>query len=273
MRNSSTPRRWRSICDLPGDARLSPDGREVAFTVAPIGHPTARRTSAIYIAPTQGTVPAREHDRERRITTPARAGPTTARRLAFLSDRDTSGEFQLYRISSHGGEPQRLTSLTGGVSDPCWSCDDRLDLLHRLALEHSTESPNQPVTCRSGADAGGHARLPRCRRPAARLDSPDQPTGMSGPSLHRRSTTGSPRSSRRRRSYPPPGMTRASSSSSHSAWNVNSCARPARRDESPGRRMAATSPSLVHACQSPRISACSSSMWPTTASPNSIAAE
>jgi dipeptidyl aminopeptidase/acylaminoacyl peptidase len=109
---------------IPGDARLAPGGRQVAFSVAPIGHPTPQRTSAIYIASTEGTATPRDVTGNAHNNTNPRWS-NDGLTLAFLSDRVVPGEFQLYRVSAVGGEPERLTSLAGGVADPNWSAGDR----------------------------------------------------------------------------------------------------------------------------------------------------
>ncbi len=44
---------------IPADPRLSPDGRHIAFAVAPVGQREEGRKSAIWLASTDGAVPPR----------------------------------------------------------------------------------------------------------------------------------------------------------------------------------------------------------------------
>ncbi len=47
------------------------------------------------------------------------------KQIAFLSDADTAGQFQLYVAPANGGTPRRLTQLTGLLAEPHWSPDGR----------------------------------------------------------------------------------------------------------------------------------------------------
>jgi dipeptidyl aminopeptidase/acylaminoacyl peptidase len=44
-------------------------------------------------------------------------------RVAFLSDRNRPGQFQVYLAAAEGGEVRRLTSVNGLLADPRWSPD------------------------------------------------------------------------------------------------------------------------------------------------------
>jgi Tol biopolymer transport system component len=93
----------------PVEPRLSPDGRLVAFVVAPAGRPDEQATSAIWLAPADGAAPARKltagvaEDQQPRWSADGRA-------IYFLSDRVERGkQTNVYRLSLDGGEAEALT--------------------------------------------------------------------------------------------------------------------------------------------------------------------
>ena len=106
------------------DPQISPDGKNVAYTVTRASAKDNRRTSEIWIVPAAGGTP-------RQLTT---AQSSTAPRwspdgrgIAFLSARAAPGETapkpQVYLLPLDGGEPRRLTSLPNGVTAFNWSPD------------------------------------------------------------------------------------------------------------------------------------------------------
>jgi len=124
---------------VPTEPRLSPDGKLVAFTVqaAAPGHDGYRH--AIWLAPTDGSKPARQvtlgskHDRLPRFSPDGRT-------LAFLSDRRLGVEeepdapkdpkeredgVQVHLLPLDGGEARRLTDLPRGVEGFEWAPDGR----------------------------------------------------------------------------------------------------------------------------------------------------
>lgn len=107
---------------VPLEPRLSPDGALVAFAVAPIGHPTTDRISAIHLVPSDGSAPAHALTGNEHNNTSPRWSPD-GRRLAFLSDRAKRGEAQVCTVAIAGGEPLRLTALAGGVANADWLPD------------------------------------------------------------------------------------------------------------------------------------------------------
>jgi dipeptidyl aminopeptidase/acylaminoacyl peptidase len=117
------------------ETAISPDGKRVAWAEelndeagAAVPH------SQIFVADL-GT----DERNPRRITAGAGkaacversiAWSPDGRSVAFLSDRDKPGQFQVYIADVEGGEVKRLTNVTGLLADPRWSPDGaRLGIL------------------------------------------------------------------------------------------------------------------------------------------------
>ena len=106
----------------PHDVQISPDGKQVAYTLAPLSKKEEHATSAIWVASTG-------HAREARQFTSGEAHDHHARwspdgtQLAFLSDRAKRGTARLYLIAADGGEALALTSTKNkkSVADFAWS--------------------------------------------------------------------------------------------------------------------------------------------------------
>ena len=121
---------------IPTEPRLSPDGRQVAFTVQTVAPTHDGYRQAIWLVPADGGSPARQltigskHDRHPRFSPDGRT-------LAFLSDRrlaieedpkapkpeDREDGTQVYLLPLDGGEARRLTDLPRGADWFEWSPD------------------------------------------------------------------------------------------------------------------------------------------------------
>jgi dipeptidyl aminopeptidase/acylaminoacyl peptidase len=104
-----------------GDPRVSPDGKTVAFVVTRIDKKANEYRSAVWICPTDGSVPARPFTAGSKRDHSARWSPD-GRSIAFVSNRDAEAG-HLYVISLDGGEPRRITELKTEPSEPAWSPD------------------------------------------------------------------------------------------------------------------------------------------------------
>ncbi len=107
--------------ERPTDVALSPDGRLVAWVARPSGFPGEHPRAAVWLAPVDGSVPARRWTGGGADTSP-RWSPH-GDRLAFLSDRAERGTAGLWVIDTAGGEARPLAVRTRAVQDAAWSPD------------------------------------------------------------------------------------------------------------------------------------------------------
>ncbi|HJQ68850.1 MAG TPA: S9 family peptidase [Blastocatellia bacterium] len=106
---------------VASDARISPDGRHVAFVVTQADMKTNFRNSDVWMVSTEAGGPKVVTRSPKRDDQP-RWSPDS-RRLAFISDRD--GKAQIYVISIDGGEAERVTDSPTAVQGFEWSPDGR----------------------------------------------------------------------------------------------------------------------------------------------------
>jgi dipeptidyl aminopeptidase/acylaminoacyl peptidase len=118
---------------LPREPAMSPDGRWVAYVLAPVGQRGERRLSALWIAAANGTSPARQLTAGTAADSGPRWAPDSAS-LFFLSDR--TGSAQLHRIRVDGGEAEALTDWRGDIYDICPLADGRVGV---VAADEPTE--------------------------------------------------------------------------------------------------------------------------------------
>ncbi|MBI1736606.1 MAG: S9 family peptidase [Candidatus Rokubacteria bacterium] len=117
------------------DARVSPDGRRVAFVMTTLDEPRDEYLSRVWV-----TGPDRPFTTGPKRDTAPRWSPD-GRWLAFVSERDGPKKPQLYLIPAAGGEAVRLTDLPHGVADPVWSPDaTRLAFVARVGGHPEPES-------------------------------------------------------------------------------------------------------------------------------------
>lgn len=121
------------------DPRISPDGRRIAYVVAPISRREEHGTSEIWIVGFDGKG-------NRRLTyglgedTSPRFSPDGSR-LAFVSDRKERGKGQLCVMRLDGGEALQVTHRKSAVSSPSWSPSG--DLLAFLSEDERTETEDR----------------------------------------------------------------------------------------------------------------------------------
>jgi Tol biopolymer transport system component len=108
------------------DARLSPDGRLVAFTVTHLDKEADDYRAAIWLGPTDGSTPPRRFSGGAGKDSALRWAPDGTR-LAFVSarhhNRDHDHAEGIFVVNTAGGEPVRLTPGGGACALPAWSPD------------------------------------------------------------------------------------------------------------------------------------------------------
>jgi dipeptidyl aminopeptidase/acylaminoacyl peptidase len=100
------------VADLtaPRDPHLSPDGSRVVYVLAPFSKKDEHGVSALWIAPTDGSLPPRQFTAGTAEDCQPQWSPDGSQ-IAFLSDRAQRGTAQLYVISADGGEARPLTAI------------------------------------------------------------------------------------------------------------------------------------------------------------------
>src|SRR6202050_3052153 len=99
---------------VPKQPEISPDGRWVAYVVAPVGRRGKPRLSAVWLAPMDASVPPARLTAGPAAAPGPRWAPDSAS-LFFMSDR--TGSAQLHRIRLDGGEAEALTEWEGEIYD------------------------------------------------------------------------------------------------------------------------------------------------------------
>ncbi len=130
--------------NVPSDVQTSPDGRQVAFVVAPIAHEETKPTSEIWIASLSGDSEPRRFTTSQADNRMPRWSPDGSR-LAFLSDRDERGTAQVYLFDKGGGEARGLTSLRQGADMISWVPGEEAISFtaDRLALAGQEDPPGE----------------------------------------------------------------------------------------------------------------------------------
>src|SRR5579872_2200150 len=107
----------------PTDPQISPDGRHLAYVRIPFAQAGEYAEGDIWVAPADGSAPARQFTRGNARDDSPRWSPD-GRTLAFLSDRLNRGVRSLYRISPDGGEALLLVRREAqGIERFAWSPD------------------------------------------------------------------------------------------------------------------------------------------------------
>jgi dipeptidyl aminopeptidase/acylaminoacyl peptidase len=104
------------------DPQISPDGKQVAYTVTTVDLAGNKSSSAIWLAATDGK------SEPRALTTSGKKDrhpcwSPDGKRLLFESNR--GGDFQLWSIDLAGGEAQQLTSISTEAGNAIWSPDGK----------------------------------------------------------------------------------------------------------------------------------------------------
>jgi dipeptidyl aminopeptidase/acylaminoacyl peptidase len=110
------------------DTAISPDGRQVAYTVTTIDATANKRVSAVWVVATSGGAEPRQLSASGFNSSAPRWSPDGSR-LAFLSNRAAAGidtpRAQIWILPMNGGEAQQVSHLKNGVSLFQWSPDGK----------------------------------------------------------------------------------------------------------------------------------------------------
>jgi len=116
---------YEEIADrlIPQSPQISPDGRNIAFTVTASGRKNDHPDRAIWLS--RDREPAMRFTGGDSNNQDPRWSPDGTR-LLFVSNRKDADKGALYGIPVDGGEAQRLGELEGILSEPSWSPDGGL---------------------------------------------------------------------------------------------------------------------------------------------------
>lgn len=153
------------------DPRVSPDGAHVAFVVTRVDLPGNRYRSAVWVAPADGSAPARPLTADDRRASSPRWSPDGTRLAVTTSPDDGDAALEVVPFGAPG-ETYRVCSRDEGIRDVAWSPDGS-----RLAFVSRVRAPRYA----QGDD--DRARPPRrIDRLVTRLDDVgwtiDRPAGL-----------------------------------------------------------------------------------------------
>ena len=106
---------------VPQELDISPDGTQVAYTLASNSKKEEHATSSLWVATTDGSRPARQFTRGDVEDHKPKWSPDGSQ-ITFLSDRDKRGIAQLYHIASDGGEARPLMPKVNARTS--WMCSN-----------------------------------------------------------------------------------------------------------------------------------------------------
>ncbi|RLT49863.1 MAG: S9 family peptidase, partial [Chloroflexi bacterium] len=105
------------------DCMLSPDGVHVVYVLQRVDRRTEKKYSNLWLVPT-GSGRPRQFTFGSHTDMQPRWSPD-GRAIAFLSDRGTAGQFQIFSMPLHGGEARPLTALHGSFGQLSWAPSGR----------------------------------------------------------------------------------------------------------------------------------------------------
>ncbi|MEP7104889.1 MAG: S9 family peptidase [Chloroflexota bacterium] len=176
---------------MVGGVEVSPDGRQVAFTVITQDPDANLSQSAIWLVPADGSRPARQLTSGKGRDLHPRFSPDGTR-LAFTSNRDQEWRPDLYVVDLGGGEPRLVVKTPRGLADFAWSSDgERFAILARPDWpENADRKPpkNEDVARSRYLERVRHLKTFRYRLDGAGPLDDEQPqvwvSGADGSGLH-----------------------------------------------------------------------------------------
>ncbi|WP_433292341.1 S9 family peptidase [Pseudonocardia sp. CA-142604] len=145
----------------PSTPVLSPNGRWVAFIVTPVGQADELPVSSLWIAPADGSEPARQLAGGAVQVSSPRWAPDS-QWIFFLSDRSERGTAQLQRIRPAGGDAEALTAWKSGIHDHRPLAEP--DVIAVIARDEPTDEDERRAEQRDDAEVWGErVRFSRLR--------------------------------------------------------------------------------------------------------------
>ncbi len=138
-----------------GAFSVSPDGRQVAFSVSTPDVEANTSRSAIWVVAAGGGEARRLTSGEKQDSDP-RFSPD-GRRLAFLSNRD--GGSQIWTMALSGGDPMKSTSFPTEVNGFSWSPDGKWFVLTSVVFPECADTACLEKTRKARAEAKIKARV------------------------------------------------------------------------------------------------------------------
>jgi len=134
--------------EIDSDPRICPDGSAVVFARQRVDRKTQKKSSTLWWVSTAGG-PARPFTRGDHVDHSPRFSPD-GQAIAFVSNRADEKQFQVYLISTTGGEARQLTNLTGSIQSVAWSRDGRFLTLVNCAkdaeaIEHESNEETKKL--------------------------------------------------------------------------------------------------------------------------------
>ncbi len=147
---------------IPYELQISPDGKHIVYTLRPFSKKEEHASSALWVATTDGSRPARQFTSDEAGNTHPRWSPDGSQ-IAFLSDRARRGTAQLYVIAVDGGEARALTPTDNKKEIQHFAWSPGGGQIAFLSADEPTEEEEQREKERDDARVYGE------RRPYARL--------------------------------------------------------------------------------------------------------
>ncbi len=142
---SSAQQRSIGIDDLfelksVGNPQISPEGDWIAYTVSSMDKKTDKRSTRIWIAPTDDGEPLPMTAEDYSAGSPQWS--PDGKYLTFLASKGEKAKSQVWALNRRGGEAQQLTRIKQGVSGYYWSPDGKKLLLLIKDPEEEKEKVN-----------------------------------------------------------------------------------------------------------------------------------
>jgi dipeptidyl aminopeptidase/acylaminoacyl peptidase len=130
-----------------GEPVVSPDGRQVVFSLTEPDYDPAKQVSDLWIVPADGSAPPRRLTSSRAPESGAAFSPS-GDRIAFSTRREGDDAPQIYVLPLNGGEAVRVTSAAGGATNPQWRPDGKAILFESEFDPIAAERKSRKATAR-----------------------------------------------------------------------------------------------------------------------------